>query len=89
MPAGLCLYNHALHPGLRFCSSQGSPLLLFSAQIIAILSVLLLAFGYLRNEPHDVSARLFFVIALGIVCYLINGMSNQRCALMSVPGARC
>ncbi len=75
MPAGLCLYNHALHPGLRFCSPQGSPLLLFSAQIIAILSVLLLAFGYLRNEPHDVSARLFFVIALGIVCYLINGMS--------------
>ena len=39
------------------------------------MSVLMLAFGYLRSEPHDASARLFFVIALGIVCYLINGMS--------------
>jgi len=50
-------------------------LLLYSAQLLAIFSILLLAFGYLKAEPHDVSARLFFVLALGIVCYLINAMS--------------
>lgn len=50
-------------------------LLLFSAQIIAIMSVLLLAIGYLKTQDTDNSARLFFLMALGIVCYFIRSMS--------------
>jgi hypothetical protein len=63
-------------------------LLLFSAQLLAIFSILMLAFGYLKAEPHDISARLFFVLALGIVCYLINGMSLPHIdqALRLTPG---
>ncbi|MDP1930066.1 MAG: helix-turn-helix domain-containing protein [Gammaproteobacteria bacterium] len=63
-------------------------MVLFFAQIVAILSVLLLAFGYLKTEPKDISARLFFVIAFGIVCYLINGMSMSHVdpALRVNPG---
>jgi len=64
-------------------------LLLFSAQLLAIFSILMLAFGYLKAEPRDISARLFFVLALGIVCYLINGMSLQHIApaLRLTPGS--
>jgi AraC-like DNA-binding protein len=63
-------------------------LLLFSAQLLAIFSILMLAFGYLKAETHDISARLFFVLALGIVCYLINGMSLSHIdpALRLTPG---
>ena len=50
-------------------------MLLFSAQIIAIMSVLLLAIGYLKTQGADISARLFFLMALGIVCYIIRSMS--------------
>jgi len=67
---------------------MGCPLLLFSAQLLAIFSILILAFGYLKTEPEDISARLFFVLALGIVCYLINGMSLSHIdpALRLSPG---
>lgn len=63
-------------------------MLLFFSQIVAIVSVLLLAFGYLKTEPKDISARLFFVIAFGIVCYLVNGMSMAHVdpALRIDPG---
>ncbi len=50
-------------------------LLLFSAQIAAIVSVLLLAVGYLKTDPKDISARLFFLLACGVVCYVLNGMT--------------
>lgn len=50
------------------------PQLLFAAQIIAIYSVLLLAAGYLKTEPRAASARIFALMAVLIVFYLINGM---------------
>jgi len=64
-------------------------LLLFSAQLLAIFSILMLALGYLKAEPQDVGARLFLVLALGIACYLINGMSLAHIdpALRLSPGA--
>ena len=52
-----------------------NPLLLFSAQVVAILSVLLLAAGYLKNDPRAASARVFALIALMVVLYLLNGMT--------------
>lgn len=53
-------------------------LFLFSAQIIAILSVLLLAAGYLKTDPRAVSARVFAIMAVFIVFYLLDGMSGQH-----------
>lgn len=53
-------------------------MLLFSAQIIAIMSVLLLAIGYLKTQGADNSTRLFFLMALGSVCYLIRSMSMSH-----------
>lgn len=53
-------------------------LFLFSAQIIAILSVLLLAAGYLKTDPRAASTRVFVVMAIFIVFYLLNGMSGQH-----------
>ncbi|MGI9250821.1 MAG: helix-turn-helix domain-containing protein [Pseudohongiellaceae bacterium] len=55
-----------------------NPLLLFSAHIIAILSVLLLAVGYLKTEPGKASARVFAVIAVLIVFYLLSGMTGSH-----------
>lgn len=60
---------------LRLCRLGSTSLLLFSAQIVAIMSVLLLATGYLQAAPHERTARVFFLLGLGIVCYLIRGMS--------------
>lgn len=53
-------------------------LLLFAAQIVAILSVLLLATGYLKTEPRAASARVFAVLAIFIVFYLVRGMSGPN-----------
>ena len=53
-----------------------NPLLLFSAQIIAILSVLLLATGYLKAGPKVTSARIFAIMAVFVVFYLLTGMSG-------------
>ncbi len=52
-----------------------NPLLLFTAQIVAILSVLLLAAGYIKTDPKASSARVFAVMAVFVVFYLLNGMT--------------
>jgi len=77
-----CIYAH-----VAVCSSMlsvlfridpvSSPLLLFTAQIVAIMSVFLLAVGYLKSDPKSASARVFAVIALFVVFYLLNGMSGE------------
>lgn len=51
-------------------------LLLFTAQIVAILSVLLLAAGYLKTDFKAPSNRVFSVMAVFVVLYLLNGMSG-------------
>jgi len=56
-------------------STVTNPHLLFSGQIVAIFSVLLLAIGYIKTEPKAASARVFGVMSVFIVCYLVNGMS--------------
>ena len=63
-------------------------MLLFSAQIVAIMSVLLLAIGYLKTNAKEVSARLFFLLTFGIVCYFIRSMSMTHVdpALRLDPG---
>lgn len=53
-------------------------LLLFTAQIVAILCVLLLAAGYLKADPKATSARVFTVMAIFIVFYLLSGMSGPH-----------
>ncbi|HAJ76978.1 MAG TPA: hypothetical protein DCM64_11045, partial [Gammaproteobacteria bacterium] len=55
-----------------------NPLLLFSAQVIAILSILLLAAGYLKTDPRAASARVFAFMALMVVLYLLNGMTASH-----------
>lgn len=55
-----------------------NPLLLFSAQIIAMLSVLLLAAGYLKAEPRAGSGRVFALMAIFVAFYLLNGMGGQH-----------
>ncbi len=55
-----------------------NPLLIFSFQIIAMLSVLLLAAGYLKAEPRAGSARTFALMAVFISFYLLNGMAGQH-----------
>ena len=52
-----------------------NPIFLYSAQIVAILSVLLLAAGYLKTDPRESSAQVFALMALMIVLYLLNGMT--------------
>lgn len=48
---------------------------LFSAQLVAIMSVSLLAIGFLKAEPRSSSARIFALMASFVVLYVINGMS--------------
>jgi AraC-like DNA-binding protein len=55
-----------------------NPLLLFAAQIVAILSVLLLAAGYLKTEPRAASARVFALMAVFVVFYLLGGMDGDN-----------
>ena len=55
-----------------------NPLLLFSAQIVAILSVLLLAAGYLKIDLRADSARVFAVMAVFVVFYLLDGMTASH-----------
>ena len=55
-----------------------NPLLLFTAQIVAILSVLLLAAGYLKTDYKAPSARVFTVMAVFIVFYILNGMAGPH-----------
>jgi len=51
------------------------PVLLFTVQLIAINSLILLAVGYLKAEPRAASARIFALLAGFAVLYVINGMS--------------
>ncbi len=53
-------------------------LLLFGAQIVAIMSVLLLAAGYLKTDPRAGSARAFGIMAVFVVFYLLNGMTSPN-----------
>lgn len=53
-----------------------NPLLLFSAQITAILAVFLLSLGYLKADPKANSAKIFAVMAVFIIFYLLNGMAG-------------
>lgn len=57
-----------------------NPMLLFTAQIVAIMSVLLLAAGYLKTDPRAASARVFGLMAVFVVFYLLNGMTNSNIA---------
>lgn len=78
VPDGLCLYNSQnanLKNRILTKNLMERALLLFSAQIAAIVSVLLLAVGYLKTDPKDISARIFFLLACGVVCYLLSGMT--------------
>lgn len=55
-----------------------NPLLLFGAQIVAIMSVLLLAAGYLKTDPRAGSARTFAIMAVFVVFYVLNGMTSPN-----------
>lgn len=55
-----------------------NPLMLFAAQIVAIMSVLLLAAGYLKTTPKAPSAQIFALIAVFVVFYLLNGMTGAN-----------
>jgi len=57
-----------------------NPLILFAAQITAILSVLLLAAGYIKTDPGAASARVFGLMAVFVVFYLLNGMTTSNIA---------
>ncbi len=59
-------------------TSLPNSLLLFTAQIVAILSVLLLAAGYLKTDPKAASARVFTLMVIFVVLYLLNGMSGAH-----------
>ncbi len=49
-------------------------MLYFSAGIIGITAMLLMGIGFLKSQPKNPSAQLFFLISLCIVCYIINIM---------------
>jgi AraC-like DNA-binding protein len=59
-------------------------LFLFTAQLIAILAVILLAVGFLkadRKAEHKTkSSRVFAILAVFVMCYLITGMSAPHIA---------
>ena len=55
-------------------------LFLFTAQIVAIVSVLLLAAGFLKADPNSSSARVFALMIVFVVFYLLNGMSGPNIA---------
>ena len=55
-----------------------NPLLLFAAQIVAIFSVLLLAAGYIKTDPKATSARVFALMAVFVILYLLNGMTADH-----------
>jgi AraC-like DNA-binding protein len=52
-----------------------NPILLYTTQLIAIVSLILLAVGYLKAQPHATSARVFALTALFAVLYVLDGMS--------------
>jgi AraC-like DNA-binding protein len=54
------------------------PILLYSIQLVAIMSLALLGIGYLKAEPHATSARLFALITAFAILYVIYGMSASH-----------
>ena len=55
-----------------------SPLLLFTAQVVSIFSVLLLATVYLKTDPSSNSSKIFGTISVFVVCHLLLGMSADH-----------
>ena len=55
-----------------------SPLSLFTAQIVAIISVLLSATGYLKADLRSSSSRVFAVLSIFVVFYILNGMTASH-----------
>ncbi|MFM1897679.1 MAG: hypothetical protein RLZZ385_2753 [Pseudomonadota bacterium] len=55
-----------------------NPQLLFAAQLVSMLSVILLAIGYLKAEPKASSARTFALMVVFVVFYLLNGMTASH-----------
>lgn len=51
---------------------------LFTVQLVAIMSVSLLAIGYVKAAPNRVSPRVFALMASFVVLYIINGMSASH-----------
>ena len=57
---------------------MSNPVLLYTTQLIAIMSLSLLAVGYLKAQPHATSARVFALTAFFAVLYVIDGMSDAH-----------
>ena len=55
-----------------------NPLLLFAAQIVSILSVLLLATGYFKTDPSSTSSKIFATLSVFVVFYLLSGMDADH-----------
>ena len=55
-----------------------NPLLLFAAQIVSILSVLLLATGYFKTDPNSTSSKIFAALSVFVVFYLLSGMDADH-----------
>ena len=55
-----------------------SPLSLFTAQIVAVISVLLLATGYLKADMKSLSSRVFAVLSIFVVFYILSGMTASH-----------
>ena len=57
---------------------MSNSILLYTAQLIAIMSLILLAIGTLKAQPQAASARVFALTALFAVLYVIDGMSDSH-----------
>ncbi|MBT8145983.1 MAG: helix-turn-helix domain-containing protein [Gammaproteobacteria bacterium] len=57
---------------------MSNPILLYTAQIIAMMSLTLLAIGYLKAQPQAASARVFALTALFAILYIVDGMSEAH-----------
>ena len=55
-----------------------NPLLLFTAQVVSILSVLLLAIGYFKTDPSSTSSKIFAALSVFVVFYLLGGMDANH-----------
>ena len=55
-----------------------NPLLLFTAQVVSILSVLLLATGYYKTDPSSTSSKIFAALSVFVVFYLLGGMDANH-----------
>lgn len=57
---------------------MSAQILLYTMQLIAMMSLTLLAIGYLKAAPNAASARVFAIISSFVVLYIINGMSASH-----------